>query len=57
MRPPTPVVLLVATVDDWIAVRFESIDAARDWEDNHGVTAVGVARLMARETALGELTP
>lgn len=49
------VVLLVETSEgEVVAVRFASIDAARDWEDAHSadVQAVGAPRLVSRTEAL-----
>lgn len=52
----TAIVLLVESVrGDIIGVRFPTVEAARQWEDEHEdeITARGVVRLVSRSEALG----
>jgi hypothetical protein len=52
----TGTVLLIQTdAGDTIAVRFPSIAAARDWEDEHEMelgTVIGTARVVTKTEAL-----
>lgn len=54
-RKSAPAVLLVETSSgETVAVRFPSVDAAREWEDAHegALTVVGAPRLVSRKEAL-----
>ena len=49
-------VLLVETPDEWVAVAFPTVEAARAWEDDHEEDLPGIVRGVARLVTRQEVT-